>query len=275
MSELINEPPDGKEFKRWVMMYLGKSYKESDKGQLLKFFGGSDFNVQKSGQWGKEWGYADAQLYMKTNPDFVEEISDAQREKIIKIANNVIKGTEYGIEISALEVIPRFTDSVPSLEQNIEQILAANPERTAEFELPNDLIQKAREMSEIYTYIYFIENSLRIFIQNVQADNAIQIPRRVQTTIDKHKEQEAANKFLPLRGNSDLFYCDFVQLGQIISGNWEVFKRFFPNKDEHWLRVKIEDLYSVRCLVAHCGYVGEEEKNMVKTYFNVILKQLK
>ena len=278
MSDLINEPPDSREFKKWLMMYLDKSYNRGDKELLLKLAGGSEFDIRKSGKWGKEWGYADAKIYVKTNPDFVDRINgegDKIRIQFIKVSNTVLKGSDYGIEISGIEILPRFTEIAPSLEQNIEQILASNPEIAEEFELPDDLIQKAKEMSEIYTYIYFIENSLRIFIENVGKNNSIQIPKRVRTTINKLKDQEAANKFLPLRGNSEFFYCDFVQLGQIISGNWTVFKQFFPNNDEHWLRVKIEDLYRIRCLVAHCGYVGQEEKDMAKTYFNVILKQLK
>lgn len=277
MSELKHEAPSGEDFKRWLIMYLTKSYQEPEKDDLLRLLGGSDFTLEKSKKWGKKSGYADAKLYIKTNSDFIDEIIgdyDLMQE-IIKISNIVITGTDYGIEVSGLEVIPRFTNSVPSLEQNIRQISASNPERPSELELPDDLIQKAKEMSEAYTYIYFIENALRIFIKNVRANHSINISQKVQTTIDKNKAKEVANKFLPLRGDSDLFYCDFVQLGQIIAGNWNVFKQFFPNNDEHWLKVKIEDLYRIRCLVAHCGYIGEEERNLVKAYFNIILKQLK
>jgi len=277
MSELKDEAPNGKDFKSWLIMYLTKSYQEPEKVDLLRLLGGSDFTLKKSGKWGKRSGYRDAKLYIKTNPDFIDEIIgdyDLMQE-IIKISNIVITATDYGIEVSGLEVIQRFTNSVPSLEQNIEQILASNPKRPTEFQLPEDLIQKAKEMSEAYTYIYFIENALRVFIENVRVNHSINISGKVQKTIDKHKEQEAANRFLPLRGDSDLFYCDFIQLGDIIRANWDVFKQFFPNNNEHWLKVKIDDLYRIRCLVAHCGYIGEEERHLVKTYFNIILKQLK
>jgi len=277
MSELKDEAPNGKDFKSWLIMYLTKSYQEPEKVDLLRLLGGSDFTLKKSGKWGKRSGYRDAKLYIKTNPDFIDEIIgdyDLMQE-IIKISNIVITATDYGIEVSGLEVIQRFTNSVSSLEQNIEQILASNPKRPTEFQLPEDLIQKAKEMSEAYTYIYFIENALRVFIENVRVNHSINISGKVQKTIDKHKEQEAANRFLPLRGDSDLFYCDFIQLGDIIRANWDVFKQFFPNNNEHWLKVKIDDLYRIRCLVAHCGYIGEEERHLVKTYFNIILKQLK
>lgn len=80
---------------------------------------------------------------------------------------------------------------------------------------------------------------------------------------------------MPLRGNSDLYYCDFVQLQQIIVGNWEVFKTYFPQQDQHWLRVKIEDMYRVRNLIAHCGYVSTDELILVKANFKMIIGQLK
>jgi len=275
MNELINEPPNSQDFKRWVMLYLSKSYCKPDKDSLLKYFGTSEFDIKKTGNWGKLWGYAEAILYMKINPDFFEQINKELKLKIIEISNTVIKGTQYGIEICEVEVLPRFSDLQPSLEQNIEEILVSLPNKSKEFDLPADILIKAREMSEAYLYIYFIENALRVFIANVSKTESISYPKKVRETIDKNKNSEKENKFLPLRGDSDLFYCDFVHLGAIISSNWVVFKDFFPNNDEHWLRVKIEDLYRIRCLIAHCGYIGIEEKDLVRSYFNVILKQLK
>jgi hypothetical protein len=52
----------------------------------------------------------------------------------------------------------------------------------------------------------------------------------VQDTIDKLKKNEQESKYLPIRGNSDLFYCDFIELGKIIVGNWTIFGKYFPNK---------------------------------------------
>ena len=130
-------------------------------------------------------------------------------------------------------------------------------------------------MSEIYLYIYFVENCLRQIIENVQSANPITFPRDVTNTIAKNKTSEQQNKFLPLRGNSDLYYRDFVQLQQIIAHNWETFKSYFPQQDQHWLRVKIEDMYRVRNLVAHCGYVTKDEFEMIKSNFKMILRQLK
>lgn len=141
--------------------------------------------------------------------------------------------------------------------------------------LPEDIIKKGREMSDVYIYLYSIENSLRIFVSEIMQDKPITLPRKVQETIDRMKKNEQESKYLPLRGNNDLFYCDFIQLGNIISANWGVFGTFFPNKNEHWINVMIEELYKIRCLVAHNSYVGEHERQSLKVYYRNIIMQLK
>lgn len=92
--------------------------------------------------------------------------------------------------------------------------------------LPQDIQQKGREMSEVYLYLYCIENSLRIFIEEIMKTETVNIPRKVQDTIDKLKKSEQESKYLPIRGNSDLFYCDFIELGKIIVGNWIILEIF-------------------------------------------------
>lgn len=140
--------------------------------------------------------------------------------------------------------------------------------------LPQDIQQKGREMSEVYLYLYCIENSLRIFIEEIMKSQTVNIPKRVQDTIDKLKKSEQESKYLPIRGNSDLFYCDFIELGKIIVGNWTVFGKYFPKQNEHWLNVMVDELYKIRCLVAHNSYVGKDERDALKVYYKSITAQL-
>lgn len=141
--------------------------------------------------------------------------------------------------------------------------------------LPQDIQDKGRQMSDVYLYLYCIENSLRIFILEIMKKKLISIPTKVQDTINKMKESEKESKYLPIRGENDLFYCDFIQLGKIIVANWVVFSDYFPNKNEHWLNVMIDELYKIRCLVAHNSFVGEHERNSLKVYYKNITLQLK
>lgn len=140
--------------------------------------------------------------------------------------------------------------------------------------LPQDIQEKGREMSEVYLYLYCIENSLRIFIEEIMKTETVNIPRKVQDTIDKLKKSEQESKYLPLRGGNDLFYCDFIELGKIIVGNWSVFGKYFPKQNEHWLNVMVEELYKIRCLVAHNSYVGKDERDALKVYYKSITAQL-
>ena len=142
--------------------------------------------------------------------------------------------------------------------------------------LPVDIQNKGREMSEVYLYLYCIENSLRIFIAEIMRRNtSVSFPTKVQETITKMKESESESKYLPVRGDNDLFYCDFIQLGKIMVANWSVFSQYFPDKNEHWLNVMIGELYKIRCLVAHNSYVGEHERMSLKVYYKNITLQLK
>lgn len=141
--------------------------------------------------------------------------------------------------------------------------------------LPQDIQDKGREMSDVYLYLYCIENSLRIFISEIMKTETISFPTKVQDTITKMKESEKESKYLPVRGDNDLFYCDFIQLGKIIITNWAIFGKYFPNKNEHWLNVMIDELYKIRCLVAHNSFVGDHERQSLKVYYKNITLQLK
>lgn len=141
--------------------------------------------------------------------------------------------------------------------------------------LPPDIQDKGREMSDVYLYLYCIENSIRVFIAEIMSRDEIQIPTKVQETINKLKASEKESKYLPIRGDNDLYYCDFIQLGKIIVSNWTIFGQYFPDNNEHWLNVMIGELYKIRCLVAHNSYVGDHERQSLKVYYKNITLQLK
>jgi abortive infection bacteriophage resistance protein len=99
----------------------------------------------------------------------------------------------------------------------------------------------------------------------------IQISERLREKIRRRKVDAEKNKWLPIRGEG-LFYLDIEDLGKIIQNNWELFKNFFP--DQPWITQKIKEIQDIRNLVAHNSYVGETERNLLKLYYNQILKQI-
>ena len=65
---------------------------------------------------------------------------------------------------------------------------------------------------------------------------------------------------------------DFKDLGNLIDSNWELFKNYFPNRD--FIIPKLNEMADCRNLIAHNSYIGDTERNLIKTYYNVILKQI-
>jgi hypothetical protein len=144
---------------------------------------------------------------------------------------------------------------------------------------PGDIKEKAKEMGEAYIYLYCIENSLRLFIEKILTQEygidffgKILTPTSLKATIESRKRQEGKSKWLPLRGDSNLFYLDFKELGTIIVNNWDNFKKYFP--DQAWITTKINELGECRNLIAHNSWIGNSEKDLIRLYFNNILKQI-
>ena len=137
--------------------------------------------------------------------------------------------------------------------------------------LPQDIKEKGYYMSEIYTYLYSVENSLRLFITKVGGDSLV-LSTALRNTIDGRKKNEIENKWLSIRGNEDIFYLDFKDLATIIDLNWKIFKKYFP--DQGFIIPKIKEMAECRNHIAHNSYIEKEECNLIKTYYSVILKQI-
>ena len=198
----------------------------------------------------------------------IEYKTDEEHSKTVEILNDIL-------EFENLKVI--FNGKIPSIvDINYNtQITLPDFSKLKDLNLlTEDVIDKGKEMAEIYFNLYCIENSLRAFI-NKEKEN-IEIPRKVNNTIIKLKKEEEERNYLPIRGDSELYYCDLIQLGDIIFHNWAyVFNKYFPDKNEHWLKTMITELYIIRCLVAHNSYVGEVERKSLDVYFNNIISQIK
>ncbi len=145
--------------------------------------------------------------------------------------------------------------------------------------LPADIIEKGKKMAEAYTFLYCIENSLRILIEKKLTQDygpdflkRINIPRETIEKVKKRKIEEEKNKWIPTRGSSDIFYMDFRDLGKIIQTNWSSFKDVFP--DQQWILSKINEIAQIRNLIAHNSYIKEDERGLLKLYYRQILKQV-
>lgn len=94
----------------------------------------------------------------------------------------------------------------------------------------------------------------------------------INKKIKVRKRDEGKNQWLRIRGNSEIFYLDFDDIGHIIRNNWEIFKTYFPSQE--WVVTKIIELSKCRNLVAHNSYIGKSERDLIRVYFNAILRQI-
>lgn len=199
-----------------------------------------------------------------------------------KIRKICLKILQLRVEFSYIEL-----DFVPIIEESNEESLTRQIDETVKSLsklgsidiLPEEIILKGKEMAEVYLYLYCVENSLRLFIKQIAEKNygrnffdSLKISRDIKSNINNRKKQESKSKWLPIRGDSELFYLDFKDLGAIIQNNWDLFKEYFP--DQHWIMVKINEIAECRNFVAHNSYIGPNEKDIIRTNYYTILRQL-
>lgn len=107
------------------------------------------------------------------------------------------------------------------------------------------------------------------------AGQVMSMPRAVQSKIETRKLSEATRKYLPVRGGSDVYYCDFIELEDIVKFNWIIFKKYFLEKGEHWFTSIMSELYDLRLLIGHNSTVGEVELRQLDVFYRLIMSYLK
>ena len=75
-----------------------------------------------------------------------------------------------------------------------------------------------------------------------------------------------------MRGENDLYYLDFIELADFIVANWDCFKDDI--KDQNWIKVKMDELYGIRCLIAHNSYISEDNMQLLEITTKQIVSQL-
>lgn len=160
-----------------------------------------------------------------------------------------------------------------SIMNELEKIVDSDLDRNSSG-LPFDIKTKGKEMSKAYFMLYCIENTLRLFIESEEKKmlKPLVIPSSVRNKISGRKANESQNKYISVRGTTDLFYMDFKELGDVIVNNQELISKF-PN--ENWVRVKIDELGNIRNLIAHNSYIGEHELKIISTNYESILRQIR
>ncbi len=225
---------------------------------------------------------AEIAFHVQVSSDEEIKITDDIKLNLLRCCNECLED-ERGYDILDIKFMPLMEEVSPIADlKHIVSELSVDSVKSAYFVnsiMTPDIKRKGRQMAEVYLDLYYVENSLRLFIEKVSKSNFgdsyfehLRLNKETKHALQVRKAEEQKNRWLGLRGTSDLFYLDFGHLGAIIRNNPDVFKDYFP--DDHWLNVKIDELKNCRNLVAHNSFVNEHLRNVIKTNYISILKQI-
>lgn len=198
---------------------------------------------------------------------------DEQMKLRLKTYCNEIMPPDAGYDITSIVIQPKIISddgNSISLEGDLEEI-TYNILDSNGISFPSDLYDKGKEMAEVYLYLYHIENTLRVFLED-KANGQLEFPSEVRKRIQQRKDVEAINKWKSFKAGTDIFYVDLVDLSAVINKNWEIFKEYFPSYS--WIDTKIKEIGQCRNPIAHNGYIGDYEKRLLKTNYEGILRQI-
>jgi len=207
-------------------------------------------------------------------------VNDEMKKKLRSYCDKLMPA-EAGYDVMKVEFAPSISDDEAreSLVESLDQTTAALSQEVISQLLPADVRERGKEMAEVYLYLYCVENSLRLLIEKVAAEklgedffSKLQLNKGIRENVASRKEEESKNRWLRVRGDSGIFYLDFDDLGTIIQNNWALFSEYFP--DQNWIVTKVKELADCRNLVAHNSYVQSHEKDVIRTNYVSILRQL-
>jgi|GEM_PF-851700 hypothetical protein len=281
ITDFTYKIPNEQTFHSAVLVLIRKSGNE----ELASLLSRSKCSIITSSSYSeKRWDAYYTIVDFAFPPNRYDEVSTKidpeTKETIIRICNEVMPA-KAGFDVMdvtvsiSLEDILQNVDPIEDLRKMTDEI----PEKVRTAIMPDDIRAKARAMSEVYLYTYCAENALRAFIEGVSIKNfgpeylsKLKLNTEMQEKIKERKQLQEKKKWLSARGTSDIFYLDMEDLGWIIGNNWSIFKDYFPRLD--WITVNISEIADCRNQVAHHSYLQEHERDVVRTDFFKIVKQI-
>ena len=274
-----DQTPDEDAYLSVVLLTLNKE----GQPELSKALTNATCSIEASGTFSHvRWnGMATSVIFRLPVSEYSSLVLGDDEKLILRAICNKVMPSEAGLDIMHVDIAPSldFGANNKSLQEDLATISASLESVAANFTLPVDILDKGKEMSQAYLYLYAVENYLRLFVEKVASQHygtdyfaQLNVPNNVKTGISKRKELEAKNTWISVRGGSDLFYLDFKDISDLILNNWDLFKSYFP--DQSWISSKINELGNCRNLVAHNSFLGDHEKDVIRVYFNSIVKQL-
>ncbi len=141
---------------------------------------------------------------------------------------------------------------------------------------PKSLISDAREMSEYYTLLYVLENTLRNLIRYVFRNEPnwwkSKVNQRIQTDVKNIIDKE---KYYENSRADELEYTHLDYLKQIISSNWAVFSSELNEGDKTNFQREVEKFTPSRHAIAHTTKLQGLDATRCRYKFDEIMKMIK
>jgi len=239
-------PPNDKYLKALLQLLEAKG-----ETSLLELLKNSTCSIEPSSSFSRQrWNglYTTIYFSIPTDDFTIKSFDEENKAKLIEYCD-LIMPKNVGYDVMHVEISPSIETELTdthSFESDIDEIIQSFNEKE-EIYIPEDVLMKGKEMMRVYYYLYVIENFLRLFIEKIFTDNygedyikKIILTKKIRDTIKGRKQNEEKNHWVRIRGNSELFYLDFIELGLLIQNNWDLFKEYFP--EQSWINSKLNDL---------------------------------
>lgn len=248
---------------------------------IVKILERAKCTIETSDDYGRRYNSYKSTICFEIPIEHLESVNknkNEMKEILIELCDKIMP-SYLGFDVTDVNFSPLLEKNTTfkPLNEDLDKLLGISTE-ISEI-LPDDIIKKGKEMAEVYFYLYCIENSLRLFIEKVALNKLgenyfekLQINSNIEKNIKGRKRKEEKNKWLGVRGDSELFYLDFEDLEKIIMNNWDLFKDYFP--DQNWITTKIREMADCRNLVAHNSFIDNHGRDVLKTDYVSILKQI-
>ena len=278
MSDFSYKLPDEKMYGSWLIESLAASGYPPDK-ELAEILKDAACSFEPSITFTrKRWNEYHCRLVITIDSDNFRKYiqNDSRYDPRLEYIANKLFPDSVGYLLSVKVHPSEFSDT--PLATKISTLITQN-ENPIFSRIIDDLQMKGKEMGEIYIAIYYIENSLRHFIDEVFKEEYGEnyslndyLSESTVKSITDRKDTDELNKWLDKRGNSALSYLDFKDIINIITKNWNIFSPYFP--DQNWLNVKLNEIGLIRNLVAHNSYVSADGRKIVLMNYKQIMEQI-
>ncbi len=281
MSKFTYQAPDEKKFLS-ALKQTFKQMKRDDCVKLLDYC--ASMEITSTGQFtGVRWDEYKTYVVFRTTLEGLKLVTDGLKSEILQQCDKLMPA-QSGLGIVSVDFSPDFDsiseDSDPeAFVDSLTKMAASFDVELAKELLPSELVDKGHKLSGIYQMLFLIENSLRRFVDKVLRDAegdsyfaTIKLSTDIHNGVRKRKAQEEKNQWIRVRGDSDIFYLDFIDIKFLIINNWKYFKAVFP--DQSWISVKLDELYKCRCLIAHNSDIGSHEVDVIRINYKSILLQI-